>query len=155
RLTRTACMRVAIHYARRRLEVDIDRHRLIGQYHGPKPLADPVAAVRQAMEAPFGFPPLRRALTPDDHVVVLVDEQLPRLAELGSVVLEHITSAGVDAANVTLLCPPSGSSHPWIDELPDEFGDVHVEDHDPKSRQKLAYLATTRAGRRLYLNRSL
>src|SRR5262245_36329604 len=125
-------MRAAIHYARKRLELDIDPQRLIGCHKGPEALADPPAAVRQALEVPFHFPPLRRALTPDDHVVVVVDEQVPRVDELLRVVLEHITRAEVSPGAVTLLCPPGNASHAWIDELPDEFGDVHVEDHDPK-----------------------
>jgi nickel-dependent lactate racemase len=41
-----------------------------------------------------------------------------------------------------------------VDDLPEAFEDVRVEVHDPKDRKKLAYLATTRNGRRVYLNRS-
>ena len=58
---------------------------LTGRLHliaGPAPLADPTAAVRAALDAPLHYPPLRRALTPDDHVAVLVDEDLPHLARL-------------------------------------------------------------------------
>jgi nickel-dependent lactate racemase len=53
-----------------------------------------------------------------------------------------------------VVSPPHGSET-WIDELPDEFADVTAETHDPADAKKLAYLATTKAGRRLYLNRSL
>ena len=42
-----------------------------------------------------------------------------------------------------------------IDELPDEFQDVRTEIHDPGKREALAYLATTRRGRRIYLNRTV
>ena len=34
------------------------------------------------------------------------------------------------------------------------FEEARVEVHDPKDRKKLAYLATTRRGRRVYVNRS-
>lgn len=111
--------------------------------------------VRDALEKPFGFEPLRRALTPDDHVAIVVDEQLPRLVELLAGVLEHLGTAGIQPGAVTLLTAPPASDQGWIDELPDEFADVRVEVHDPKDRKKLAYLASTKAGRRVYLNRTL
>jgi nickel-dependent lactate racemase len=41
-----------------------------------------------------------------------------------------------------------------VDELSDDFQDVRIEVHDPANRKRLAYLATTRQGRRLYLNRT-
>ena len=45
------------------------------------PTADPRELVRAALEAPFGFEPLRRALTPDDRVVVVFTSGNPiRLA---------------------------------------------------------------------------
>jgi nickel-dependent lactate racemase len=70
-------------------------------------------------------------------------------------VLEHIVSAGVQPESITLVCPPSASHQDWVEDLPDELQEVHVEMHDPKDRQRLAYLATTASGRRLYLNRSV
>ncbi|QEL18115.1 lactate racemase domain-containing protein [Limnoglobus roseus] len=111
--------------------------------------------VRAALEKPFDFEPLRRALTPDDHVVVVVDESLPALAEIVTAVLQHLGTAGVTPEAVTLLTPPKSVGGNWLDDLPDEFADVRTEVHDPADRKKLAYLATSKGGRRLYLNRTL
>jgi nickel-dependent lactate racemase len=119
------------------------------------PAAGARELVRDALEHPFHFEPLRRALTPDDHVAIVVDERLPHLAELLAGMLEHLGTAGISPEAVTLLTPPPGTDQGWIDDLPDEFADVRVEVHDPKDRKKLAYLATTKAGRRVYLNRTL
>ncbi|HJZ56954.1 MAG TPA: lactate racemase domain-containing protein, partial [Gemmataceae bacterium] len=105
-------------------------------------------------EAPFGFEPLRRAVTPDDHVTVVLDDTLPHAAELLAGVLDHLRTAGIEPAAVIVVTPP-GSAQTWIDELPDEFADVTAETHDPADHKKLAYLASTKAGRRLYLNRTL
>jgi nickel-dependent lactate racemase len=110
--------------------------------------------VRAALERPHGFEPLRRALTPDDRVTVVLDPELPEAAELLAGVLDHLRSAGVGPAAVTVVTPPDGRQD-WIDELPDEYADVTAETHHPADRARLAYLATTRAGRRVYLNRSL
>lgn len=148
-------MNVRLPYGRHQLDLELAAERCLGVFRGPPPLPDPAHAIRQALEVPWRYPPLRRALTPDDHVVIVVDETLPHLGALLPVVLEHVAIAGVSPAAITLLCPPGDAAHPWIDDLPDEFGDVHVEDHDPKNRQHLAYLATTRGGRRVYLNRTL
>src|SRR5262249_58527419 len=98
---------------------------------------------------------LRRALTPDDHVTIVIDERLPRLADLLIPLLEHVSSAGVAPEAITLLCPPTSSRQPWLEELPEAFEEVRLEVHDPKDRRRLSYLATTRKGRRLYLNRSV
>jgi nickel-dependent lactate racemase len=149
-------MRVRLTYGREQLDVEVRDASLVSvQRHSEAPpLTDPAAAVRDALEHPLGFPALRRALTPDDHVTVIVDDRLPRLVELIVPVLEHIEQAGVVASAITLLCPASGTGQEWLEQLPDAFEDVHCEVHDPGNRNQLAYLATTRQGRRLYLNRT-
>jgi nickel-dependent lactate racemase len=134
-----------------RPETHVEMHRA--------PVAPPAAGPRElvlaALEDPIGVgAPLRRALTPDDHVAVVLDEHLPHIPELLAGVLEHLRTGGIDPSAVTVVVP-AGSTSPWVDDLPDEFADVHLETHDPEERKKLAYLATTKAGRRVYLNRTL
>jgi nickel-dependent lactate racemase len=149
-------MRVGIDYAQEHLELDVPESELIEVHREPPapPLLDPAAAVRASLETPLGFPALRRALTPDDHVVIVYDESLPRLPELLAPVLEHVAQAHVSPAAITLLCSQSLSSQQWLQELPEAFRGIHVEVHDPTDRRHLSYLATTRQGRRLYLNRT-
>jgi nickel-dependent lactate racemase len=120
----------------------------------PVPTATPREMVRASLEHPFGFEPLRRALTPDDHVTIVFDPTLPHGAELLAGVLDHLGTAGIGPGAVTVLTPP-GSPQGWIDDLPDEFEDVTAETHDPSDLKRLAYLASTKAGRRVYLNRTL
>lgn len=150
-------MRIAIGHGRDTLELDVPEDQVVAVRRQPvaPALADPVAAVRQALEQPHGFPPLRRALTPDDHVVILVDEQLPQLARLLTPILEHITKALVPPESTTLLCAQHANAQRWIDDLPDAFQDVQVEMHDPTDRRRLSYLATSRQGQRVYLNRTV
>jgi len=120
----------------------------------PVPTTAPRELVRAALETPFGFEALRRALTPDDRVAVVLDPELPHAAELLAGVIDHLGTAGIAPAAVTVVTPP-GSRQDWIDALPDEFADVKAETHDPADRTKLAYLATTQSERRVYLNREL
>jgi nickel-dependent lactate racemase len=110
--------------------------------------------VRDALETPHEYPPLRRALTPDDHVAIVVDEQLSRLGTLLTPLLEHIGSAAVTPEAITLVCAPPSGTQDWVNDLPDAFQEVRIEVHDPTDRRKLSYLATTKQGRRLYLNRT-
>jgi nickel-dependent lactate racemase len=148
-------MRVAMNYGLDRVEFEVAEDRLIADPRPPEALADPAAAVRAALEEPHGFPALRRALTPDDHIAIVLDEELPHLAKLLVPLLEHIHSAGVAPESMTLLCAPSESRQAWIEDLPDDFQDVHVEISDPDDRRRMAYLATTHKGKRLYMNRTL
>jgi nickel-dependent lactate racemase len=148
-------MPILIVSGRQRLELEAASGQRISSIHGPPALRDPGAAVRAALEAPFSYPPLRRALTPEDRVAIVVDEQLPDLAGLLVPILEHIGSANIPAESITLVCPRSSVGTTWIDDLPDEFDGVCVEVHDPADRRRLSYLATTAAGRRLYLNRTV
>src|SRR5262245_57753025 len=145
-------MRHQILWGLEQLDLEIPKGRLIplrrqvagGAAADPTVSADPAAAIRDALEQPRGFPPLRRALTPDDHVAIFVDERLPHLPELLVPVLEHLRSAGVAPSGITLLCSRPSTGQPWAERLPEHFQDVHIEVHDPSQRRKLSYLATTR-----------
>lgn len=149
-------MGLTIAWGRQRAEIDLAAEQVIAVRRAAAApnLADPAAAVRAALEQPLDYPALRRALTPDDHVTIFVDEQLPQLTRLLVPVLEHVRAAGVAAEAITLLCLPPSTGQAWVEELPDEFQDVRVEVHQPDDRRRLSYLATTKRGRRVYLNRS-
>jgi nickel-dependent lactate racemase len=148
-------MRIALNYGYDRAEFEVAGERLVAEPQPPVALTDPAAAIRAALERPHAFPALRRALTPDDHIAIVLDEELPHLAELLVPLLEHIHSAGVAPACVTLLCPGGASRQEWIDDLPEQFQEVQVEICNPDDRRRMAYLATTHHGKRLYLNRTL
>src|SRR3954469_14983406 len=126
-------MQVTLPVGRTSVTLDVAADRLI-PFDRPEPppaLADPAAAVRAALENPLHFPALRRALTPDDAVTVVVDDHLPGLVSLVRPILEHLASAGVRPEAITLLGPPAPSERPWIEGLPEEFRPVRVERHDP------------------------
>jgi nickel-dependent lactate racemase len=150
-------MRIGIAFGQDQLDVEVREEDLIPVHHPPfdPPLGDPAAAVRAALESPRRFPALRQALTPDDHIAVVVDERVPGLPALLTVLLEHLVQAHIAPEAITLVCSPPSTGQPWVEELPDAFQEVRVEIHDPHDRRRLSYLATTREGRRLYLNRTV
>jgi nickel-dependent lactate racemase len=118
------------------------------------PVGSPADMAREALEHPYGFEAMRRALTPDDRVTIVLDPTIPELGPILTEVFIHLHSAGIPLEAVTVLTPP-GSTDEWLDEVPDEFDGVRTEIHDPENKAKLAYLASTNAGRRVYLNRTL
>src|SRR5689334_2338363 len=70
------------------------------------PAASPRNLIRDALEHPFGFEPLRRALTPDDRITVVLDPTLPHVGMLLEEVFAHLRTAGVEPGAVTVLTPP-------------------------------------------------
>ena len=107
-------MNVTIHYGRREAHLTVADAALIPSEARAAitPLVDPADAVRSAIEHPIDFPPLRRALTPDDPIAVLIDEGFPQLPSLLVPLLDHLVSAGIAAEAITLLCsPPSTGQH--------------------------------------------
>jgi nickel-dependent lactate racemase len=152
--------RLRVEYALEHVDVEVPDGQLLvaPRSSSPRALPDVSAVVQQVLEEPLEFPPLCRALTPDDHVVVVVAETLSHLPELLGAVLEHLLGAGVLLERVTVLCPPrpdGTATFAWRDVLPETIRQVPVEIHQPADRGKLSYLATTKAGRRIYLNRTL
>src|SRR5437867_1458830 len=135
-------MRVELAWGTHVLELDVPERQLVGsrREEAAAPVTDWSAAVKQALENPFHYPALRRAMTPDDHVAIAIDEQLPHPARFLVPILEHVQQAGVSCQAITLLCQPPSTGQPWLEDLPDEFQDVHVEIHDPADRRRLSYL---------------
>ncbi len=117
-------------------------------------ITNPKQALIDAVTTPLRFEALRRALTPDDRVALIIDDHLPHLSELIAGLLEYLHGYGIESSRVTVISP-HGSQQLWIDTLPDAWSDVVAEVHDPVDRQKLSYLATTEAERRVYLNRTV
>jgi nickel-dependent lactate racemase len=149
------------------LTLEIQQEKLVSGPPPPAlpPISDLPKRLADLLESPTDFPPLRRALTPDDHVAILIQEDMNSLPVLLQALLLHIFLAGIKPENVTLLVPSRG--HPassqrsssfdlpsWLANLPDQFQACKVEEHRYEASH-IAYLANTRQGRRIYLNRTL
>jgi nickel-dependent lactate racemase len=85
---------------------------------------------------------------------LVLDEGLPHLELFLTPILEHLTQARIAPDAITLVCP-TDTGQPWVETLPEAFEEVQIEVHNPADRNKLAYLATTKQGRRIYLNRTV
>lgn len=119
-------------------------------------LGDVRLAIAASLESPIEFPALRQALTPDDHIAIILHEEMNGIAEAMEAVLSHILTANVPMNQVTVLVQPrlSGVVPTWMDTLPATCQGFQLEVHD-REKSKMAYLASTKEGRRIYLNRHI
>ena len=115
---------------------------------GPQRLGD---ALEDALEHPLDFPALRQMMVPGDRVAIALDGSLTGVEPLLFALKKSFDEAGVSTQDVTVVVTPA--SHPeLVQDLPEGMTLVF---HDPSNREGLAYLAATKDGRRIYLNRHL
>ncbi len=148
-------MRVAVDFQNERLDLEVPEERLVADWHGPAGMEteDVRRLVKDALESPRQFPPLRQAVVPGDRVVVVLDPEVSQVGGVLGAVCDTLMHAGVEADAITVLTPPGPDPLAGRQvALPE--GVVRAL-HDPDDRDRLAYLATTSQGRRVYLNRLL
>jgi len=138
---------------------EIQTDRIAAVCAAPGPLSDPAQAVRDALDCPIDFPPLRQAVLDSDRVVVALDRRTPEADILIEVVWEALAAAGVAADQVSIIQPASLSRGRPSDprgRLPEEVRDaIGWSIHDPTDPQACEYLATTTDGEKLYLAREI
>ncbi len=113
------------------------------------------ALVRDALANPIEYPQLCSAVTPDDRIAIVVDDQISGFLEVLKAVIEHLSGAGIALENITVVCPTGTNPDVWINALPDELDEIKVEVHNSANKKKLCFLATTEEGLGIYLNRTL
>lgn len=144
-------MRILVEYGQGRAELDLAEESVLGVWSGPAGLPDSALRplVLETLEHPLGYPPLRQAVVPGDRVVLPVDPATPALGPMVQAVCEVLQSAGVQPETVSVLSL-GPMPEPVLGSLPEGLS-WHV--HDPDDESSRAYLASTREGRRVYLNR--
>jgi nickel-dependent lactate racemase len=118
---------------------------------GRSQVDDPAAAIRAALAAPLGYPPLKAALVPGDQVTVAVGKGVPGVASLLRGAVAELVDAGIEPANVTVL---SAEATDEISRVAAELG-VQTNVHRPDDADGLAMVGVTATGEPLRLNRSL
>lgn len=145
-------MRVVVDFQGEGLEFEIPEERVVATWRGPEGL-DPsglVAAVEGALERPVDFPPFRQMFVPGDRVAIAFDPSIPQAGPVLDAMVRSLGRSGVGPETITIVTPTAMSGGGG----PVEPG-AAAEVHDPEDRARIAYLASTREGRRVYLNRSI
>lgn len=116
--------------------------------------AEARSLVAAAVTAPLDGPPLTAHVVPGDRVVIAVAGRVPQEADVVEAVRGCLTTAGVDAGDVTVLEGPAlgyGSSV----AAPPGRPVAGAEAFDPALESATSYLAADEAGRPLHLARAL
>ncbi len=144
-------MRVEVAFGNDRLELDVPEERLVAHWQGPSApcLENVQSSLLDALERPREYPPLRSAVVPGDRVTIAADPGIPQVQFVLATACRILNEAGVEPDSITVLWPSDSSAIPR-EGLP---AGVESVQHDPEDREQLAYLATTKEGLRVYLNR--
>jgi nickel-dependent lactate racemase len=150
-------MRVAVHIGTRAIELDVGDTRLVELRGGRcvAAISDVSDAVAHAIEQPLAFPPLRQAIVPGDHVAIVLEDGIPDAGTVLSPLIECLADAGVEPKDTVIVQVPrreDGRHGLTLDSLPPG---IRLAKHDPHDRNRLSYLASTKAGTRVYLNREV
>jgi hypothetical protein len=146
-------MHVSVNYQDERLEFEVPDERVVAAWNAPAGLDGPqeLAAIRDALERPWEFPPLRQMIVPGDRVTIAFDPTLARARPILEVLGQTLQASGIEPEDLTVLLPSAGGTR--LEEALPAGATLIV--HDPGERSQLAYLAATKEGRRIYLNRAL
>lgn len=124
-----------------------------------RPLDDPADDVAAALADPLEYPPLQKATTPGDRVVLAIDRGVPQLDAVVAGAVQSLLASRILPEDITLLMAPeeNGIRRPSpTNALPAEIAAaVRVAEHDPQNRQDLTYLAASRENRPIYIHRQL
>lgn len=124
-----------------------------------RPVGDLEAAVTDALDNPIDYPPLARSTTPGDRVVLALGQAVPHADQVAAAVIQALARAGVDPDGISVLRTradrEAGSGDPSR-LLPEPLRErITLPVHDPDNRGRLAYLAATKSGEPILLNRAI
>ncbi|HEX4148344.1 MAG TPA: lactate racemase domain-containing protein [Pirellulales bacterium] len=143
------------------LELEIPPERLVAECHSPdgRRIADIGRAVARALDEPLEFPSLSKAVVPHDRITLALEPGLPQAAEIVAGIVDYLCRAGADASDITVLRTQddadAGADDPRSRLNGHGAQQVGLATHQPDDRSQLMYLAATRKGRPIYLNRML
>lgn len=153
-------MSISLNYGRRgSFSWDVAPGRVVAHHAAPGQCAGFADRVRAALTKPFDFPSLVQVCVPGDRVVVALDRHTPCAAELVSEIWSMLESRGIAAADLQILQPAALDTVPLVDPREGLSEPVRREIkwtvHDPTDPRRMAYLAATARGERIYLAREL
>lgn len=139
-------------------ELPLDDYTLLSAESDEHPtLDDPAAAVRAALAAPRGFPPLIAATAPGDTVAIAYANDVPQGNAVLRGTIEALLEAGVPPAMITVV---SLQKIDGREILENELAALNAEGvkfelHDPDDEQTIAMVGVNAAKEPLRLNRTL
>jgi len=139
------------------VELDLAPPALLATCAAPEApvLADPAAAVAEAMQAPLDYPPLALALVPGDTVAIALEEGLPQAPAIVAGVVGTLVAGGIEPEHIRIVQTAAPQADPCARLDPELAARVQRVIHDPADKDDLCYLAADADGEAVYLNRAL
>ena len=159
--------KVAVDYGERKVEIDVPDGATVVEYADPPELlADPRAAVREALAKPLGMPPLAELAKPGMRAAIGFDDITrpntpPQL--ILPVVVEELNRAGVKDRDITFINACSNHRRNTRSELAHHLGPElfnrffpldRIRNHDCDDPEGLTFFGVTDSGRYVEHNRA-
>ena len=141
-----------------RFELDLCDFTLLGAERELNPaLADPAAAVGEALANPQGFPALDLATIPGDRVAVAINAEVPQMASILRGAIAALMEAHVAPAMITVVSTGQIEHRDQLDGQLAGMGAsaVFFELHDPDDERALAMIGVSGDGEPVRLNRTV
>ncbi len=142
-------------------ELDLDEAALVAACGTPQKeaLADPEGEVEAALSSPLGFPPLSQATVAGDHVVLVLGHAVPQAAHAVAAAVRVLIEAGIEPEDITVLRTAddveAGAENPCSRISEPIQQRIQLRTHDPTDRDEMAYLAATKSGEPVLLDRTI
>jgi hypothetical protein len=142
---------------RTRFELALDDYTVLSAASAGPSMSDPAAAMRAALAAPNGYPPVAAATVPGDRIVVALQSGVPQAASVLRGAISALVEADVPPAMITIVSESQVEDREGLvrDLTAMGAGAVRFELHDPDDEQALAMVGVTARGEPLRLNRTL
>ena len=105
------------------------------------------------------FPHLRRAVVPGDRVAITLDDGIPQVETVVASIVDELLEAEVEPGDIELVQTPAAAGREGSDPrsgLSSSLArQVRLSTHDPSTREKLGYVAASKANQPVYFNRAL
>ena len=115
------------------------------------------ADLSECLITPLELPRLPQCVVPGDRICIVVDPTAPEVVKLITQVRQQFLDTVSTELDFSLLLPADSDGHGWksiIQSLPADFtNETAIKIHDPEDEQQTVYLASTAAGKRIYLNK--
>ncbi len=123
------------------------------------PVADIPAEIVSALDRPLDFPSISESVFPGDTLVLAVESMLPESAKICGATIAYLQKCGVEASDIKFLLPENGQPFQprSLKKIVGEsvFDQLEVLNHKGSDEEQLSYLAATKGGDPIYLNRNL
>jgi hypothetical protein len=145
-------MYAAVEFQNETLDFELPEDHHVATWAGPVGLDDSrgIEALCGSLEQPLDYPALRQIVVPGDRLVIALDPTIAAARDVLTAITRTVGEAGVVPTDITVVAPRNGTH--LTGAMP---AGVSLAVHDPDDRAEMAYLATTKQGRRVYLNRCL